>query len=159
MKIPPRTTAGTLQVLELAEIVQLIVHGRKSGRVTIQHGDDEGEIWFDNGAAVHARMANLRGNTAFYHMLTWCTGQFIIEHDLATKERSLDTDTMLLVIDGMRLRDEGAVAAEEPNQDTAPADGSAGVWTALTLTALPAITLMLMTDAPISTIATAPEAS
>lgn len=107
MRNSDRITAGALEDLELSEIVQVIVVGRKTGCVVVTTAESAGSIWFVKGRAVHARTQSAVGEAAFYQMMTWETGKFTIEHDVTCRKASIDQDTTFLVLEGMRLRDEG----------------------------------------------------
>jgi hypothetical protein len=101
-----RITAGAIQDLELAEIIQIISLGRKTARVTVRATDDEGDVWFLQGEAVHASTSDLSGTAAFYRILEWRAGRFFIEHESTCGLRTIDTDTTLLLMESLQLRDE-----------------------------------------------------
>jgi hypothetical protein len=101
-----RITAGAIQDLELAEIIQIISLGRKTARVTVKATDDEGDVWFLQGEAVHASTSDLSGTAAFYRILEWRIGRFFIEHESTCGLRTIDTDTTLLLMESLQLRDE-----------------------------------------------------
>ena len=48
----------------------------------------------------------LAGEDAFYTMLRWNTGDFVIEHGIRGKQRTIDCDPMFLLMEGLRLLDE-----------------------------------------------------
>lgn len=110
-----RGITGQLENLSLPDIVQIIHMGVKTACLSLSGTSEPGRIWFDSGNAVHAEVGSLQGSDAFYEMLRWKQGEFCIAHGLKTDDRSIETDTMYLVMEGLRLIDEGAAA-------TVPAD-------------------------------------
>ena len=56
--------------------------------------------------ARHAETGQKKGERAFYEMVRWNTGEFVIEHGLRTKRVSLEKDAMYLLMEGLRLVDE-----------------------------------------------------
>lgn len=101
-------TLGNLESLTLAEIIQSLTLGRKTARITVTSGSRFGHIWIEEGQAKHARTGQLFGEFAFYEMVGWKTGQFLLEPDVRSETRSLDHDPMFLVMEGSRRIDEAA---------------------------------------------------
>lgn len=99
-------TLGNLESLTLAEIIQSLTLGRKTARITVTSGSRFGHIWIEEGQAKHARTGQLFGEFAFYEMVGWKTGQFLLEPDVRSETRSLDHDPMFLVMEGSRRIDE-----------------------------------------------------
>jgi hypothetical protein len=97
---------GNLESLALAEIIQSLSLGRKTARITVTSGSRFGHIWIENGKAKHARTGRLFGEFAFYEMVRWKTGQFLLEPDVTSETRSLDHDPMYLVMEASRRIDE-----------------------------------------------------
>jgi hypothetical protein len=112
-----RITAGAIQDLALAEIIQMISLGRKTARLLVNSPDGSGKIWFDDGHAVHASQCGLRGTEAFYKLLEWESGQFVIEHEVTCRTRSINEDTMFMVMESLRRRDES-------NEQRSPRNGN-----------------------------------
>ena len=74
----------------------------------------KGKIWFENGTVRHAETGGTKGESAFYQMVRWSQGSFVIEHGVQTRTHSIERDAMFLVMEGVRLMDEseaGATAA------------------------------------------------
>jgi response regulator RpfG family c-di-GMP phosphodiesterase len=103
-----RGLTGHLENLSLPDIVQILVMGMKTACVRISSGSGGGEIWFRDGALVHAGTGELRGERAVFEMLRWTTGEFSIEHGVQTPSRTIENDAMFLVMEGLRLVDEDA---------------------------------------------------
>ena len=56
--------------------------------------------------------ASERSEDAFYEMVRWRTGAFIIEHGIKAKRATLDHDATYLLMEALRLVDESSVEAE-----------------------------------------------
>ena len=69
--------------------------------------DGNGEIGFSEGQIVDARLGSVRGEEAFYQMLTLADGEFRIDPDYKLTERTIDVSPEGLVLEGMRRLDEG----------------------------------------------------
>jgi CheY-like chemotaxis protein len=110
---PPKSVTGDLQHLSIAEIVQTLNLGTKTACVTVESGDREGRIWFEGGAARHARTGELEGEKAFYEMMRWEAGEFAIQYGVRCDDGSLAQDTMYLVMEGLRRIDESEGADRE----------------------------------------------
>ena len=110
-----RGITGDLENLGLPEIVQTLVMGMKTACVTLRSKRRKGRIWFANGEAKHAEAPGLEGEGAFFEMVGWDKGEFVIEHGSTCDEESLAADAMYLLMEGLRLideaRDDGAKAA------------------------------------------------
>ncbi len=57
--------AGSLDVIDLAEVTQAVALGRKTGRLDVSLASGEALILFDNGRVVHARCDGHEGEAAF----------------------------------------------------------------------------------------------
>ena len=97
---------GDLKDLGVSDIVQTLHLGLKTACVRIAGKGGEGRIWFGNGRIRHAELGNLSGELAFYEMLTWQEGRFVIEHGLSTKLRTIEMDGTQLLMEGLRRLDE-----------------------------------------------------
>ena len=106
-----RGVMGRLENLGLPDIVQTLTIGMKTACVSLTSGKRKGRIWFENGTPKHAEWAKLTGEKAFYEMLRWKTGEFVIEHRSRTRRNTIEHDSMFLLMEGLRLIDESAKAA------------------------------------------------
>jgi response regulator RpfG family c-di-GMP phosphodiesterase len=107
-----RGISGDLENLGLPDIVQTLAMGMKSAHVSVTTPDASGSIWFENGAAVHALCGDEEGEQAFYKIVTWSAGEFLIEHGVKSKKTTLTGDTMFLLMEGLRLLDETGTSEE-----------------------------------------------
>ena len=92
--------------MALPDILQTLHIGMKTALVTLTCGKISGKLWFEEGSISHAKVENVEGEDAFYTMLRWNTGDFVIEHGIRGKQRTIDCDPMFLLMEGLRLIDE-----------------------------------------------------
>jgi len=107
-----RGITGSLSDLNLADMIQTLAIGMKTACVTLTAGKRTGQIWIENGTPRHAEAADRKGEKAFYEMLRWSDGEFVIEHGSRTKQKSLTQDAMYLLMEGLRLIDEDSREAK-----------------------------------------------
>jgi HD-GYP domain-containing protein (c-di-GMP phosphodiesterase class II) len=110
---PQRGITGRLENLALPDIFQILNLGLKTARVTLERDRDSGTIWFRSGAATHAQAEDQTGVEACYAMLRWKEGAFCIEHGLESEDTSIEMDTMMIVMEGLRMADESAGSPAE----------------------------------------------
>jgi len=97
---------GDLKNLGIPDIVQTLHLGLKTACVRVKGKGGEGKIWFENGRIRHSELGGLAGEAAFYEMLRWQEGPFVIAHGQATKLRTIEMDEMQLMMEGLRRLDE-----------------------------------------------------
>ncbi len=105
---PPQATGvmGDLKNLGIPDIVQTLHLGLKTACVRINGSGGEGMIWFENGRIRHCELGKSTGEGAFYEMLRWQEGPFVIAHGQTTKLRTIEMDEMQLMMEGLRRLDE-----------------------------------------------------
>ncbi|HKQ61794.1 MAG TPA: HD domain-containing phosphohydrolase [Candidatus Polarisedimenticolaceae bacterium] len=100
--------AGDLEQFHFTDLVQTLVIGMKTACLSLTSGEHSGKIWFENGTARHAQTDGVEGEAAFYAMVRWNTGEFVIEHGVRSTQATLEHDPMFLLMEGLRLMDEDA---------------------------------------------------
>src|SRR5262249_45376205 len=78
---------GSLREMGLPDIVQVLFHGRKTGKLDIRGGGKSGEIHFLEGAIAQAFLGDLSGTDAFYAMLRFEDGDFALDPSFAPPTR------------------------------------------------------------------------
>ncbi len=98
---------GDLKNLGIPDIVQTLHLGLKTACVTIKGAAGaEGRIYFENGRVRHCELGKLSGETAFYSLLHWQEGPFVIAHGQTTGLRTIEMDEMQLMMEGLKRMDE-----------------------------------------------------
>lgn len=103
---PASGVVGDLKNLSVPDIVQTLHLGLKTACVSVKGKSGEGRIYFENGRIRHSELGNLSGEAAFYEMLRWQEGPFVIAHGQTTKLRTIEMDEMQLMMEGLRRLDE-----------------------------------------------------
>jgi response regulator RpfG family c-di-GMP phosphodiesterase len=105
-----RGVSGSLREMGLPDIVQVLFHGRKSGKLKIRAREGSGEIHFLDGNVVNALWGEQRGEDAFYAMLRIQDGEFGLDPTFkTTAARLIHQSAEALLLEGMRRMDEGEV--------------------------------------------------
>jgi response regulator RpfG family c-di-GMP phosphodiesterase len=102
-----RGVSGSLAEMGLADIVQILWHGRKTGSLKVRNGNDAGEIHFVDGAIYNALFGKLRGEEAFYAMLHMQNGDFALVPNFRAPARVIEQSPEALLLEAMRRMDEG----------------------------------------------------
>lgn len=99
---------GNLDDTSLPETVQFLQSLRKTGQLALERNEprQSAGISFVEGRIVHAFCPPLTGERCFHHLLTWRSGRYIFLPNAPARERSINSDTNGLLLDGMRRLDE-----------------------------------------------------
>ena len=106
---PQRGVTGSLTEMSLPDMIQILWHGRKTCALRISDGGSSGEIDFGEGQVVDARWDALRGEAAFYKMLTLREGEFRLDPTFKPTTRTIEASPEALLLEGMRRLDEGSI--------------------------------------------------
>ena len=99
--------AGSLGDMALPDLVQILHHSRKSGRLKVKSGSgDEGEVHFQDGRIVHATFGATKSEEAFYELLAFTEGTFALEPGFKPTEDTIQLNADMLVLEGLRKLDE-----------------------------------------------------
>jgi putative nucleotidyltransferase with HDIG domain len=98
--------SGSLTEMALPDVVQILFHGRKSGKLAITADNKRGEIHFSEGQIFDASFADLLKEDAFYAMLKLTGGDFELDPNFRPTERKIELSPESLLLEGMRRLDE-----------------------------------------------------
>ena len=97
---------GKLEIISPAELVQAMNVNRMTGMLAVQNEGRTVAIYFQDGQVYEVEGAD-KGEEAFYEFLSWAGGNFRFEPvRKETTARRFRTDTMGLLLEGMRRLDE-----------------------------------------------------
>jgi DNA-binding response OmpR family regulator len=99
-KKKPGGVSGSLTEMALPDVVQILFHGRKSGKLTISADGKRGEMIFDASFGEHAQ------EEAFYAMLRLRDGDFELDPNFRPTEQVIQVSPESLLLEGMRRFDE-----------------------------------------------------
>jgi hypothetical protein len=97
---------GELAGLGLSDVLQLHAQNRSSGRITVEHQGQQGEIFLRDGEIVHAELGDTVGEMAFCEILAWPSGRFAFQPKLATTRATIQKPWQHLILDAYRVIDE-----------------------------------------------------
>jgi DNA-binding response OmpR family regulator len=100
--------SGSLTEMALPDVVQILFHGRKSGKLTIHSESKRGEIHFVEGQIYDANFGDSVREEAFYQMLCLKGGDFELDPNFRAAERKIELAPESLLLEGMRRYDEAA---------------------------------------------------
>ncbi|MCP4196637.1 MAG: DUF4388 domain-containing protein [Proteobacteria bacterium] len=106
---PNQTTggvSGSLKEMSLPDLVQILSHGRKSGQLKLTIGTHRGEIHFVSGEIHNAFFDKQRGQEAFFQMLKFKDGNFVLNPEFKASSREIEMTAEMLLLEGMRVLDE-----------------------------------------------------
>jgi response regulator RpfG family c-di-GMP phosphodiesterase len=106
-KTKARGVSGSLAEMGLPDIVQVLFHGRKSGKLVLSSGGKNGEVHFLEGAVVNASFDGRQGAEAFYALLKRTDGDFALDPSFLPTERLIQESSEALLLEGLRRLDEG----------------------------------------------------
>jgi len=97
---------GNLEDFPLADVLQLINMGSRTGLLSITTDDVTAQIWFERGQAVHAEVGDMDGEKAVYETFNWREGRFTFDTDAVTQLKTIDLDCQNLIMEAVRRLDE-----------------------------------------------------
>lgn len=105
---------GNLKMISLPELAQTLNMNHRTGILKLYQDDTEAEIFFVNGHVYDTKLGKQTGEEAFYKILTWKTGDFNFLDKEPKVNRKIITDTMGLLMEGLRRADEEGAEAPDP---------------------------------------------
>ena len=100
--------SGSLTEMALPDVVQILFHGRKSGKLSIHSEGKRGEILFCDGQIYDANFGETLREEAFYEMLCLKGGDFELDPNFRATERRIELAPESLLLEGMRRFDEAS---------------------------------------------------
>ena len=100
--------SGSLTEMALPDVVQILFHGRKSGKLSVSADGRRGEILFSEGMIFDANFGEHMREEAFYEMLKLRQGDFELDPNFRPTEQVIQVSPESLLLEGMRRFDEAA---------------------------------------------------
>lgn len=98
--------SGSLSEMALPDVVQILFHGRKSGKLSISAEGKRGEIMFSEGMIFDANFGDKAREEAFYAMVGLSKGDFELDPNVKPTEQFIQMSPESLLLEGMRRQDE-----------------------------------------------------
>ncbi len=108
LKPENREIQGSLKQMGLPDVLQLLGQNRRSGSLSVEKGEKNGEFWLAEGKPVNARIGSLEGEKAFFRLLTWKEGRFAFVPAAFSGEVRIHRAMEEALLEGMRQADEKA---------------------------------------------------
>src|SRR6185295_12247130 len=93
-----RGVSGSLAEMGLPDMVQILWHGRKTCALKIQAKGGSGEIHFAEGQIVHGIYGALKGEDAFFKMLTLTEGDFRLDPNFKPSTKTIKASPEALLL-------------------------------------------------------------
>jgi len=118
--------SGSLDFLNLGELLNLLGTNGSSGvlRVKSGHTSEPGLVYLDKGNPINAVCGTLTGLDAVFSLFGWTAGQFEFEQEAVSCEKAINKSRMEIILDGLRLLDEGKIEMRGPAKTDKPEPGS-----------------------------------
>jgi CheY-like chemotaxis protein len=117
---------GDVSLPMLPDVVQLYSLARIDGALRIVNGPKDGTLWFQAGEIAHAQCGDVAGVAAFFEMMRWNGGRFLLEPLGEPPERSIRESVASLLLEGARLQDEENVGRAVSHDSVPPGVAHAG---------------------------------
>jgi len=106
---PPAGILGRLEELSLPMVIQMLGMEQKTGVLELERDEERGTLHFAGGEVVDAAWRDHRGEPAVYRLLRWTAGhfRFVPAAEDTAPERRITGGTQHLLMEAMRLQDEG----------------------------------------------------
>lgn len=108
---------GGLDVFNVVELVQMLVQGRKTGRLDLLEKKKDVpfySLYIDKGKITNAEGDGKRGKPALFKALKASEGKFIFHDNLRSVNTTIHDDPFYLLMEACRQQDEAAVAPPMP---------------------------------------------
>lgn len=104
--------SGDLGFLGLGDIIQLIGSNGATGILMIisKYVPEPGRMYFQSGNIINATAGQVKGIQAAYNLFGWVDGQFeFLQEDVNNIKRVINKNRMEIILDGLRMVDDGHV--------------------------------------------------
>ncbi len=97
---------GSLEDFDLADVLQLIHIGARTGVLTLTHDKITARIFFQSGEPIHADMGSLSGENVIYNVFNWNKGHFRFDTSAQTNLNTISTGCQNIIMEATRRLDE-----------------------------------------------------
>jgi CRP-like cAMP-binding protein len=103
--------SGNLNFLNLGELLNLLGTNGSSGVLCIKskYATQPGFVYIDKGNPINAASGSLSGMDAVFSLFGWTEGQFEFNEEKVTCNKTINKSRMEIILDGLRLLDEGKI--------------------------------------------------
>ncbi len=118
--------SGSLDFLNLGELLNLLGTNGSTGVLRIKTGQtsEAGLVYLDKGNPINAVNGSLTGLDAIFSLFGWTAGQFEFVQETVSCEKAITKSRMEIILDGLRLLDEGKIEKRGPAKTDTPSQRS-----------------------------------
>jgi DNA-binding response OmpR family regulator len=98
----PASPTGSVAELGLLDVFQSLDNSKKSAIVHCATEARIARVWVRDGQVIDAELGPLRGDAAFWRLMTWETGGFRVEFGPVDRELRIDVGTQALLREAMQ---------------------------------------------------------
>ena len=98
--------SGRLSEISLIDWMQSLEQGRKTCTLLLHSHIDDCALYFNEGQVTHAVYGDLTGDAAVFKVLTWADGEWEVDFQKNSPERTTTMSTQNLMLEGLRRFDE-----------------------------------------------------
>ncbi|GAB4341146.1 MAG: hypothetical protein Kow0037_27540 [Calditrichia bacterium] len=114
----PKGFQGKVSDFQLSDLIQLNCLGRLTSVLKVQHENETGAIYFEEGNIVHAETDTLEGENAFYYIMSWKGGNFSVQRNVKATQETIRKGWQSLLLEALRRLDEsGEEMANEKERE------------------------------------------
>ncbi|ATB49283.1 DUF4388 domain-containing protein [Corallococcus macrosporus] len=106
LKSEQQEIEGSLSQLSIPDLMQLLGMNRRSGKLTLERGNDRGEIAVAEGRPVNAKLGRVEGEKALFRLLAWVDGTFTFSPGGNVAKPRINRGMDDALLEGMRQSDE-----------------------------------------------------
>jgi hypothetical protein len=115
--VRPGVIQGRLEEMSILDLMQSLEMGQKSCQLTIRRAGETCELFFAAGQCADARIGSIEGEEAVYQAVRWTDGEFEIDFNSVPTRTIISRTTTGLLMEGLRLMDEGQRDATPENAE------------------------------------------
>lgn len=105
--VRPGVIQGRLEEMSILDLMQSLEMGQKSCQLTIRHDSETCEMYFTSGQCADAKLGSVEGEEAVFQVVRWPAGEFEINFNSAASRSTISRTTTGLLMEALRLMDEG----------------------------------------------------
>ncbi len=98
--------AGKFSTISLEDLIQTLYTANKSGILTIEYQEDKGKVFIKHGLVIHAITKNLKGEHAFFRIMTWYDASFRFVPGEVNEKRTVTMNVHGLLLEAMKRIDD-----------------------------------------------------
>ncbi len=140
--------SGNLSFLSLGDIIQFLGSNGSTGvlRLFNRYASNPGFVYFNAGYPINAQNGEIDGLDALYSLFGWIDGSFEFARQPMVAEKLITKSRMGIILEGMRLLDDGHTKTVGPTKDSHKKSDQAKELSSSTIVKGPLVDYMYVVD-------------